>query len=148
MKKSELRKIIREVIGEQMGAQRLNSQRPSPPRNLRLPQYSEEELTNIIKGFRNENQFKAWYDREFGPWLQYVPEIPSADELIRSVPGLNEQSGRPNVSPAGEKAAWIVALLEIIGLVKSIIEVVQLIISFCCDFQWFCCVGGGNDDSQ
>ena len=141
MKKSELRKIIREVIGEQMGAQRLNSQRPSPPRNLRLPQYSEGELTSILKGFKNENQFKAWYDREFGPWLQYVPEIPSADELIRSVLRLNEQRERPNVSPAGDKIGWIQVLLEIIGLVKGIIEVINLIVDMCCGFDWWCCVG-------
>ena len=85
-KLSKKQKYYREMaLSSTQGAVR-EQERPSPPRSLRLPQYSEEELTNIVKGFKNENQFKAWYDREFGPWLQYVPEIPSADELIRSVP--------------------------------------------------------------
>ena len=141
MKKSELRQIIREVIQEQqrmrpsMGKSRRPTNMPSR-RPANMPSLKglkdTRNLERILKSHKTELEFTQWYNSTILPYSQLGVRIPTAQQLINSIEGM--QSG------TGELNEWIKIVRGIGKIIRAIITVVEAVSSFCCgqNIDWCC----------
>ena len=131
MKKSELKKIIREVIKEQFrgrNARMMGRGRDkfAPLEGIPIPiqQFpTPESIQKAITGM-DSSEFMNWYDQTFGPWLK-VTRGPSAKDML-SIIGLNEKKK--------------LTLLDIIRIAKAIYDFLSEIHSDCCQNDSWCCI--------
>jgi len=130
MKKSELRKIIREVLNEQ--------RMTSPGRNQRDPSIGlpslkglrdKRNLERIIRNMRSEQEFVQWYNSTILPYGKATGVgVPTSEQLIMSVTG-----------GASSLTEWIKAVRWFNRLVNRVTQILEGVNSTCCQLGWGCC---------
>ena len=121
MKKSELKKLIREVIKEQRSKDKFAPIEGTP---IPIQQYPNVDAVQRTITGMDSFQFIKWYNQTFGPWLS-VTRGPSAEQMLSMI-GLNEKKK--------------MSLLDILKLAKAIYDFISELHDDCCANESWCCM--------